>query len=102
MMLCRSDITSKNPHLVKEVRSNYDHVVQRMKEVEERDRIRAWQPPLRGEEIMSVCGIEAGPLVGILKKEITEAILDGRIPNEHDAALQYLLQIKDEVLSRVS
>lgn len=101
MKLCHADITSKNPRLVQQVRRNYERVVERMKEVEERDRMRAWQPPLRGEEIMEVCGLQPGPAVGQLKKEITEAILDGRIPNEHDAALEYLLRIKDEVLSRV-
>lgn len=100
MTLCRADITSKNPKLVAEVRGNYDRVVQRMEEVEERDRIRSWQPPLRGDEIMSVCGLTPSRAVGILKKEITDAILDGRIPNDHDAALEYLLKIKDEVLSR--
>jgi poly(A) polymerase len=101
MTLCRADITSKNPKLVKEVQSNYDHVVQRMREVEERDRMRAWQPPVRGDEIMQLCGLGPGPAVGLLKKEITEAILDGRIPNDHDAAVEYLLKIKDEILSRV-
>ncbi len=100
MTLCRADITSKNTKLVAEVRGNYDRVVQRMEEVEERDRIRSWQPPLRGDEIMSVCGLMPGRAVGILKKEITEAILDGRIPNEHDAALEYLLKVKDKVLSQ--
>jgi poly(A) polymerase len=99
MKLCRADITSKNPKLVEQVKRNYDNVVKKMEEVEERDRIRNWQPPLRGDEIMSVCGITPGPLVGRLKQAITDAILDGRIPNDHDAALQYLLAIKDEMLS---
>ncbi|MDZ7375562.1 MAG: tRNA nucleotidyltransferase, partial [candidate division KSB1 bacterium] len=62
------------------------------------DRMRAFQPPVRGDEIMAVCGIPPGPLVGKLKSMIEEAILDAKIPNEHDAALQYLLEIKDEVL----
>lgn len=102
MTLCRADITSKNPKLVSEVQSNYDRVVQRMKEVEERDRMRAWQPPVRGDEIMRLCGLEPGPAVGLLKKEITEAILDGRIPNDHEAAVEYLLKIKDDILSKTS
>lgn len=97
MTLCRADITSKNPKLVGQVRRNYDLVVEKMAEVEEKDRIRSWQPPVRGEEIMEVCGLEPGPVVGRLKTAITDAILDGRIPNDHDAALVYLLSIKDEI-----
>ncbi len=99
MKLCRADITSKNPKLVEQVERNYDNVVKKMEEVEERDRIRNWQPPVRGEEIMQVCGLEPGPLVGKLKDAITDAILDGRIPNDHNAALRYLLEIKDEIVS---
>ena len=98
MRLCRADITSKNPRLVEQVKSNYDAVIQKMAEVEEKDYWRSWQPPVRGDEIMQVCGLQPGPLVGRLKDEITEAILDGRIPNEHDAALEYLLKIKDSII----
>jgi poly(A) polymerase len=98
MALCRADITSKNPKLVVKYTDNYDRVLDKMKEVEEKDRMRAFQPPVRGEEIMSVCGIPPGKLVGILKSKIENAILDGEIPNEHDPALAYLLSIKDDVL----
>lgn len=98
MILCRADITSKNAKLVEQVRANYDLVAQKMIEVEEKDKIRSWQPPVRGEEIMQVCGLQPGPLVGKIKTAITDAILDGRIPNDHDAALAFLLQIKDEML----
>jgi tRNA nucleotidyltransferase/poly(A) polymerase len=98
MKLCRADITSKNPSLVSKYLRNYDLVVQKIQEVEERDRLRNWQPPVKGDEIMSVCGLEPGKKVGELKKAIEEAILDGRIPNEHDAALAYLIQIKGEIL----
>ena len=99
MTLCRADITSKNPKLVVQVKQNYDLVVQKMAEVEEKDKIRNWQPPLRGDEIMQVCGLESGPLVGKLKDAITDAILDGRIPNDHDAALSLLLEIKESIIS---
>ncbi|MBI2620075.1 MAG: HD domain-containing protein [Ignavibacteriales bacterium] len=100
MTLCRADITSRNPKLVKQVRQNYDRVAEKMKVVEERDRMRNWQPALRGDEIMRVCGIQEGPSVGDLKQMVVDAVLDGHIPNEHDAALEYLLRIKDEVLSK--
>lgn len=100
MTLCRADITSKNPKLVKQYFENYDRVYEKMKEVEEKDRVRAFQPPVRGDEIMTVCNLPAGKLVGVLKSEIEEAILDGRIPNEHDAALTYLLSIKDDIIRR--
>jgi putative nucleotidyltransferase with HDIG domain len=98
LMLCRADITSGNPQRVKQHLANFDHVVERLNEVEAKDQMRAFQSPVRGDEIMAVCGIPPGPLVGKLKTMIEEAILDAKIPNEHDAALQYLLQIKDEVI----
>lgn len=98
MLLCRADITSQNPRRVAEYLKNYDNVIQKMKTVEENDRLRNWQPPVRGHEIMQVCGLEPGPLVGKLKKMIEEAILEGIIPNEHDDALQYLIENKDRVL----
>jgi putative nucleotidyltransferase with HDIG domain len=100
MLLCRADITSKNQKLVKQVLLNYERVIEKMEVVEERDRIRNWQPPLRGEEIMKLCGLTEGLMVGVLKDKITDAILDGTIPNEQSAALQYLLSIKDEVMMK--
>lgn len=98
MALCRADITSQNPQRVQRYMKNYSLVLEKMKEVEEKDRLRNWEPPVRGNEIMQVCGIPPGPLVGVLKQRIEDAILEGRIPNEHDAAYQYLLRIKDEIL----
>jgi poly(A) polymerase len=98
--LCRADITSKNQKLIEQVKQNYDLVIKKMAEVEEKDRIRNWQPPLRGEEIMQVCGLTEGPMVGVLKDMITDAVLDGTIPNEHDAAMQYLLSMKNSIMNQ--
>ncbi len=100
MTLCRADITSKNPKLVKQYSENYDLVAAKMNEVEEKDKLRAFQPPIRGDEIMALTGLPAGKLVGVLKSHIEEAILEGKIPNEHDPALAYLLSIKEEVIRK--
>jgi len=97
--LCRADITSGNPRRVASHLANFDVVVKRMQEVEERDQLRAFQPPVRGDEIMSTFTLKPGPLVGRIKKAIEEAILDGVIPNEHDAAFAYMMHIKDELFT---
>jgi putative nucleotidyltransferase with HDIG domain len=96
--LCRADITSKNLQKVKRYASNFDLVEKRIIEVQEKDNLRNFQSPVRGEEIMEVCKIEPSKLVGIIKKKIEEAILDGIIPNEYHAAHEYLYLIKDEMI----
>lgn len=95
LTLCRADITSQNPKRVQQHLDNFDYVVQRLHEVEEKDRLRAFQSPVRGEEIMRVCGLKPGPAVGRIKKRIEEAILDGEIPNSHDEALDYLVRMTE-------
>ena len=98
LILCRADITSGNPGRVKKHLGNFDIVEKRIQKVEELDSLRAFQSPVKGEEIMRTCGLKPSPLVGKLKKMIEEAILDGKIPYKHDAAFEYLLKIKDEVI----
>ncbi len=95
MMLCRADITSKNEWRVKKFQNNFDQVEQKIKEVEEKDKIRNWKNPISGDEIMKVLDTEPGPVVGKVKDRIKNAILDGEISNNYEEAYQYLLEIKD-------
>lgn len=97
-MLCRADITSKDPAKVKKYLENFDLVEKKVAEVEERDKIRNFQSPVKGDEIMKICNLQPSRKVGILKTAIEEAILDGVIPNDYDSALEYLYKIKDEIL----
>ncbi|MEL6770529.1 MAG: HD domain-containing protein [Bacteroidota bacterium] len=100
MRLVRADITSKNPRRVRRYLNAFDRVEAKFVEVEEKDRLRNFQPPVDGYEIMETLGVTEGVAVGIVKEHIREAILDGAIPNEHDAAFAYMMAMKDEALRR--
>ena len=100
MTLVRADITSRNPQRVRRYLRAFDEVEDKFAEVEAKDHLRNFQPPVDGNEIMEVIGISEGIAVGIIKDTIREAILEGEIPNEHDAAFELMMQIKDEALRR--
>jgi poly(A) polymerase len=97
MILCEADITSKNKFKVKKYLENFKWVRQRCREVEEKDNIRTWQPPVSGEMIMEIFGIPPSKPVGTIKDAIKDAILDGVIPNNYDAAYDYMLEKAKEL-----
>lgn len=99
IVLCRADITSRDAAKVSRYLANYDRVIERIRDVRERDALRSFQSPVRGDEIMNLCGLPPSRAIGTLKCAVEEAILSGTIPNEYSAAKAYLMKIKDEILT---
>ena len=102
MTLCRADITTRNPNKMKRILKNFDLVERKIEEVMERDRLRNWQPPVTGDMIMKMFDIPPSKMVGEIKTAVREAILDGIIPNDEAAALEFARKTGEEILNAKS
>lgn len=99
ILLCRSDVTTRNPRRRHRFLQNFDRIMQRVREIQEKDKLARFQPPIRGDEIMKTFGLEPGAMVGHIKEAIRQAILDGIIPNEYEAARAYMLKVAPYILA---
>ena len=97
MTLCQADITSKNKEKVKRYLANFEIVKIKLKEIEEKDQLRNWQPPVSGNDIMITFGINPGKEIGIIKNAIREAILEGIIQNHFNEAYEYMLREGEKI-----
>jgi poly(A) polymerase len=100
MILCESDITTKNPSKVKRYMQNFEVVREKLVELEEKDRVRNWQPPIKGEEIMQMYNMPAGREIGILKNALKDAILDGIVENNYESAKKFLDEQVKQMLQK--
>ena len=99
MILCRADITTKNEMKVKKYRANFERVEKLMEDVTMRDEMKAFQSPVKGEEIMKEFDLKPSRKIGEIKKMIEDAILDGEIENNYEDAFKYMISIKDKILN---
>ncbi len=97
IILCKADITTKNEKKQRRFKQNFEVVEQKIKDVEERDRVRNFQPPISGEQIMEIFGISPGKEIGIIKNAIKEAILEGEVENNYNSALEFVINLGKEL-----
>lgn len=97
MLLCQADVTTKNFVKMKKYLANFELVKHKLKEVEEKDHLRNWQPPVSGEDIMEAFGIGPSLQVGIIKTAIREAVIEGKVPNKREAVYEFMLKKGEEL-----